>query len=249
MSLLQGKTAVVTGGSKGIGAEIALDLALAGASVAVNYRSDEGGARRVVDEIGARGGQAVAIRADVGIEAERRGLFEAASRRFGPIDILVNNAGVFRYFPLAETRETDLQWMFQTNVFGLLLSIRDVVALMPASGGSIINISSLASTSSPVHGTVYSATKAAVDSITRSLARELGPRGIRVNAVRPGAVETEGTIEQGLITGERLRAFIETTPLGRVGLPADIAPAVTFLASDRASWITGETFLIAGGRY
>lgn len=248
MQKLKGKTAVVTGSSKGIGAEIALQFAAAGAAVIVNYSSSAEGADRVVQTIVEQGGRAVAVGADVSDAEQRRNLFLQAEAILGHVDILVNNAGVFRYFPLEEIAETSLQWMFGLNVFGLLLTTKDAIALMPPSGGCVINISSLASTSSPMHGTVYSATKAAVDSITRSLAKELGPRKIRVNAIRPGAIETEGTVSGGLISGERLRTFLETTPLGRIGWPTDIAPAATFLASDEASWISGETLLIAGGR-
>ncbi len=248
MLKLRGKVAIVTGASKGIGASIALHLAAAGAAVVVNYAASREGADRVVAGIEAGGGRAIAARADVRVAEDRMQLFAATKAAFGRLDVLVNNAGVFEYFPLAETTDAKLEWMFGVNVFGLLLATQEAVTHMPAEGGSIINISSLASTSSPLHGTVYSATKAAVDSITKSLAKELGPRNIRVNAIRPGAVETEGTISGGLITGDRLRNFLETTPLGRIGQPADIGPAAVFLASDDASWISGETLLIAGGR-
>lgn len=238
----------MTGASKGIGAEIAIQLAAAGAAVVVNYATDRAGADRVVAAIAAAGGRAVAVQADIGEDADRSRLLERIRADFGRLDILVNNAGVFRHLPLEDMTQALIDWMFRTNVSGLLLLIQGAVGLM-ANGGSIINISSLASTASSLHFTVYSATKAAVDSITRSLARELGPRNIRVNAIRPGAVETEGTLAGNLIQGERLQTFIQTTPLGRVGMPADIAPAAVFLASDDTAWMTGETLLIAGGRF
>ncbi len=248
MTDLAGQVAVVTGASKGIGAAIALALAEAGAAVAVNYTSSRTGAEAVVAQIAAAGGRAIAVPADITQDAARAAMFADVAAQLGPIDILVNNAGIFRYFPLAETTAAELAGMFATNVFALLLAIRDVVPHMPARGGSIINISSVASTVAPPQGTVYAASKAAVDSITRSLARELGPRGIRVNAIRPGAVETEGVRDGGLLDDARRQAFIATTPLGRIGLPQDIAPAAVFLASDAAGWITGETLLVAGGR-
>ena len=205
------------------------------------------GAERVVQKIHAASGRAVAIRADVGDPAGRAHLLQQTAGSLGRLDILVNNAGVYQHFPLADITEAALERMFRVNVFGLLLLIQGAVPLM-SGGGSIINISSLASTSSPLNATIYSATKAAVDSVTRSLARELGPWNIRVNAIRPGAVETAGTVTGGLIDGERLQAFIATAPLGRVGQPEDIAPAALFLASDDAAWMTGETVLISGGR-
>ena len=248
MRKLEGKVAIVTGASKGIGAEIALGFAAAGAAVVVNYASDQPGAERVVARIAAAGGRAVSCRADVADAAGRAALIACACDGFGRLDVLVNNAGVFRYFPLAEADDGVLTWMFRTNVFGLLLMTRDAVPHMPTAGGTVINISSLASTLAPVNGAVYSATKAAVDAITKSLAKELGPRRIRVNAIRPGAVETEGTVSGDLVSGDRLRMFIEGTPLGRIGQPADIAPAAVFLASEDAGWITGETLLISGGR-
>lgn len=248
MNRLEGKVAVVTGASKGIGAEIAFALATHGVSVVVNYASDAAGAEAVRSRIEKQGGRAVVCGADVTKPAERARLFDVAIDRFGRLDILVNNAGVFRFFPLAEVDDDNLAWMFQTNVFGLLLATRDAVQRMPSEGGCVINISSLASTSCRENTSVYRATKAAVDAITLSLAKELGPRNIRVNAIRPGAIETEGTISGDLISGERLKMFVETTPLRRIGYPADIAPAAVFLASDDAQFLTGETLLIAGGR-
>lgn len=248
MRKLEGKVAIVTGASKGIGAGIALGFAAAGAAVVVNYASDRRGAEHVADRIIAEGGRAVCCCADVTDAAGRAALIACALDGFGRLDVLVNNAGVFRYFPLAEADDDVLAWMFGTNVFGLLLMTRDAVPHMPEAGGCVINIGSLASTLAPANGVVYSATKAAVDAITKSLAKELGPRRIRVNAIRPGAVETEGTVSGDLISGDRLQMFIAGTPLGRIGQPTDIAPVAVFLASEDAGWITGETLLISGGR-
>jgi 3-oxoacyl-[acyl-carrier protein] reductase len=245
---LNGRIALVTGASKGIGAEIALHLAAAGAEIVVNYASDAAGAQRVATAINGAGGRAVIMQADIGDATDRTRLLERIASEFGRLDILVNNAGVFQIPPLEEITQASIDWMFRTNVFGLLLLIQGAVGLMHK-GGSIINISSLASTTAPLHYTIYSATKAAVDSITRSLARELGPRNIRVNAIRPGAIETEGVVAAGLLQGDRLKNFIESAPLGRVGLPVDVAPAAVFLASDDTAWMTGETLLISGGRF
>lgn len=247
-SRLRGKVALVTGASKGIGAEIAVQLAAAGAAVHVNYASDAAGAERVVAAIVASGGTAFATQGDVTDPAGRARVVEQSASAFGRLDILVNNAGVFQHFPLEDITEAAIERMFRVNVFGLILVTQGVVPLM-REGASVINVSSLASTSSPLHATIYSATKAAVDSITRSLARELGPRGIRVNAIRPGAVETEGTLAGDLIGGQRRRDFIAAAPLGRIGQPADIAPMAVFLASEESAWMTGETVLVSGGRF
>jgi 3-oxoacyl-[acyl-carrier protein] reductase len=243
---LNGKVAVVTGASKGIGAEIAKHLAAQGAAVVVNYASSKSGADRVVAEIESAGGRAVAVKADLANPAEIACLFAETKRAFGRLDILVNNAGIYEFAPLEEITEEHFHKIFNLNVLGLLLASKEAAKHFD-SGGSIVNISSLVSTYSIPGAAVYSATKAAVDSITRVLAKELGPRGIRVNAVNPGMVETEGTHSAGIAESE-MRAQVEAqTPLGRIGQVQDIAPAVVFLASPDTAWLTGETLIIAGG--
>jgi 3-oxoacyl-[acyl-carrier protein] reductase len=244
---LQGKVAVVTGASKGIGASIALHLAQAGAAVVVNYSSSRDGANRVVGEIVGNGGKAVAVQADVAREADVRRLFAEAKAAFGRVDVLVNNAGVYEFLPLERIDRAHFQRQFDLNVLGLLLASKEAAAQFGPDGGAIINISSVVATAAPPNAAVYSATKAAVDAITRSLAKELGPRKIRVNAINPGMVETEGTHAQGIPDSELRRLVESQTPLGRIGQPVDIAPAVVFLASPESNWITGETLHIAGG--
>jgi 3-oxoacyl-[acyl-carrier protein] reductase len=244
---LQGKVAVVTGASKGIGASIALHLAQAGAAVVVNYSSSRDGANRVVGEIVGNGGKAVAVQADVAREADVRRLFAEAKAAFGRVDVLVNNAGVYEFLPLERIDRAHFQRQFDLNVLGLLLASKEAAAQFGPDGGAIINISSVVATAAPPTAAVYSATKAAVDAITRSLAKELGPRKIRVNAINPGMVETEGTHAQGIPDSELRRLVESQTPLGRIGQPVDIAPAVVFLASPESNWITGETLHIAGG--
>ena len=244
---LQGKVAVVTGASKGIGASIALHLAQAGAAVVVNYSSSRDGANRVVGEIVGNGGKAVAVQADVAREADVRRLFAEAKAAFGRVDVLVNNAGVYEFLPLERIDRAHFQRQFDLNVLGLLLASKEAAAQFGPDGGAIINISSVVATAAPPNAAVYSATKAAVDAITRSLAKELGPRKIRVNAINPGMVETEGTHAQGIPDSDSRRQVESQTPLGRIGQPVDIAPAVVFLASPESNWITGETLHIAGG--
>jgi 3-oxoacyl-[acyl-carrier protein] reductase len=244
---LSGKVAVVTGASKGIGAAIALHLARAGAAVVVNYASSREGADRVVAQITADGGRAVAVQADVSKNADIDRLFDETKQAFGRLDMLVNNAGVFEFRPLAEVNETHFRRQFDVNVLGLLLTTQKAVERFDASGGSIINISSIVSTLAPGGGAVYSATKAAVDAITKSLAQELGPRKIRINSLNPGGVETEGTHAAGMIGSDFEKSIVAQTPLGRIGQPADIARVAVFLASDDAAWITGETLVVAGG--
>jgi 3-oxoacyl-[acyl-carrier protein] reductase len=244
---LQGKVAVVTGASKGIGASIALHLAEAGAAVVVNYSSSKDGASRVVGEIVGNGGKAVAVQADVAREADVRRLFAEAKKAFGRVDVLVNNAGVYEFLPLEQINREHFQRQFDLNVLGLLLASKEAAAQFGPDGGAIINISSVVATAAPPNAAVYSATKAAVDAITRSLAKELGPRKIRVNAINPGMVETEGTHAQGIPNSDFRRQVEAQTPLGRIGQPADVAPAIVFLASPESSWITGETIHIAGG--
>ncbi len=244
---LDGKVAVVTGASKGIGAGIAKEFVAEGASVVVNYASSKEGADKVVDEIGKRGGKAIAIQGNVAKKAEVERLFAEAEKAFGKIDILVNNAGVYEFVPLEEVSEKQFHRMFDTNVLGMLLVTQEALKHFNSAGGSIINIGSLASSLTPPTAVVYNATKAAVDAITRTLAKELGPRKIRVNSINPGMVITEGAIAGGYTEGEMRKMFESQTPLGRVGETDDIAPAAVFFASDNSAWITGETLVIAGG--
>jgi 3-oxoacyl-[acyl-carrier protein] reductase len=244
---LVGKVAVVTGASKGIGAAIARQLAAEGASVVVNYASSKTGADKVISEITAQGGKAIAVQADVAKKPDIDRLFAETKKVFGRLDILVNNAGIYEFAPLDQVTEEHFHKQFNLNVLGLILTTQEAVKQFSPAGGNIINISSLVSTLAPPNGSVYSATKAAVDAVTGSLAKELGPRNIRVNAVRPGLVETEGTHTAGFATGDFSKQFEAETPLGRIGRPQDIASAVVFLASPDSSWITGETLLVAGG--
>ena len=244
---LKGKVAIVTGASKGIGAAIAKHLAAEGAAVVVNYSSSKEGADRVVDEITKRGGKALAIRANMAKKAEVERLFAETKKAFGRLDILVNNAGVYEFLPLEKVTEEHFHRHFDINVLGLLLAIQEATKYFGPEGGSVINISSSASKSAPGSGSVYSATKAAVDTITQSLAKELGPRKIRINAINPGMVETEGLHAAGFVGSEFQKMFEAQSPLGRIGQPDDIAPAVVFLASRDASWLTGDTLVISGG--
>ena len=246
---LAGKTAIVTGASKGIGASIAKHLAAQGASVVVNYSSSKEGADRVVAEITKDGGKAVAIQANVSKPADIANLFSGAKEAYGSLDILVNNAGIYDMKPLEEVTPEHFHSQFDLNVLGLLLTTQQALPHFGPEGGSVINISSVVSTYAPPGASVYSATKAAVDAITRSLGKELGGRNIRVNSINPGMVETEGTQSAGITDPENgFRQHIEsTTPLGRIGQPQDIATAAVFLASSDSGWITGETFYISGG--
>ena len=244
---LAGKIALVTGASKGIGAGIAKQLAAEGAAVVVNYASSKSDADKVVDEITKGGGKAIAVQGSVAKKAEVERLFAAAEKAFGKIDILVNNAGVYEFLPLEEASEQHFHRHFDTNVLGMLLVTQEALKHFNPAGGSIINISSLASTLTPPTAVVYNATKGAVDAITRTLAKELGPRKIRVNSVNPGMVITDGVISAGFHESDFRKMLESQTPLGRVGQPDDIAPAAVFFASDDSKWITGETLLIAGG--
>jgi len=244
---LAGKVAVVTGASKGIGAAIAKHLAAEGAAVVVNYASSKEGADRVVAEIVGEGGKAVAVQANVAKKAEIDRLFAEAKKAFGQLDILVNNAGIYEFEPLERITEEHFHKQFNLNVLGLLLTTQEAVKHFGSSGGSIINISSSVSTLTPPNTSVYSATKGAVDAVTKSLAKELGPRKIRVNAINPGMVETEGVHAAGFAESDFRKQLESQTPLGRIGQTQDIAPAAVFLASSDASWLTGETVVIAGG--
>jgi len=247
MSDLTGKVAVVTGASKGIGAASAKALAAAGAAVVVNYASDQAGADSVVAAIAAGGGRAIAVKADVAKSAEVTSLFAQAKKAFGRVDVLVNNAGIYRSVPLDEITEDAFYREFNTNVLGTLLASKEAVKYFGPDGGSIVNLSSLASTKGFPTFAIYSATKASLEAITRVLAVELGPRKIRVNAVAPGVIETEGTHSAGLIGSDFVKAAIAGTPLGRVGQPDDIARVVVFLASDASGWLSGERLTAAGG--
>jgi 3-oxoacyl-[acyl-carrier protein] reductase len=244
---LNGKVAVVTGASKGIGAGIAKQLAAEGAAVIVNYASSKSDADKIVDEIAKSGGKAVAVQANVAKKADVEKLFSVAEKAFGKIDILVNNAGVYEFMPVEEVTEPQFHRMFDTNVLGIILATQKALKHFNPSGGSIVNISSLASSLTPPTGVVYNATKGAVDAVTRTLAKELGPRKIRVNSINPGMVITEGVVSAGFDSGDFRQTFESQTPLGRIGQPDDIAPAAVFFASDDSKWITGETLLIAGG--
>jgi 3-oxoacyl-[acyl-carrier protein] reductase len=244
---LKGKVAVVTGASKGIGAAIARQLAAAGASVVVNYSSSKEGAERVVKEIKANGGQAVAVQANVAKPAEIERLFTETKKAFDRLDILVNNAGLYEFSPLENVTPEHFHKQFDLNVLGLLLVTKEAAKHFGTAGGSIVNISSVVSHSPVATASVYSATKAAVDAITKSLAKELGPRKIRVNAINPGMVETEGLHSAGIAESDFRTTVEGQTPLGRIGQPGDIAPAAVFFASDDSSWITGETLTISGG--
>jgi 3-oxoacyl-[acyl-carrier protein] reductase len=244
---LQGKVAVVTGASKGIGAAIARHLAAEGAAVVVNYASSKTGADKVVSEIAAKGGKAVAVHADLSKTADIKRLFAETKKAFGRLDVLVNNAGIYEFAPLENITEEHFHKMFNLNVLGLLIASQEAAKSFGPDGGSIVNISSIVSSYGVPNGAVYSATKAAVDAITRSLAKELGPRKVRVNSINPGMVETEGYTAAGIGESDMRRETEKLTPLGRIGKADDIAPAAVFLASPDSSWITGETFYISGG--
>jgi 3-oxoacyl-[acyl-carrier protein] reductase len=238
---------VVTGASKGIGAGIAKQFADEGASVVVNYASSKPDADKVVDEIIKRSGKAVAVGGNVAKKAEIEKLFAATEKAFGKIDVLVNNAGVYQFAPLEEITEEEFHREFNTNVLGMMLATQEALKHFGPEGGSVINIGSLASSLTPPTAVIYNATKGAVDAITRTLAKELGPRKIRVNSINPGMVITEGAVAGGYTEGEMRTMFESQTPLGRIGQTEDIAPAAVFFASDDSKWITGETLLIAGG--
>lgn len=244
---LSGKVAVVTGASKGIGAEIARRLAADGASVVVNYAASKAGADKVVADITGKGGKAVAVQADVAKPDDIKKLFAETKKAFGRVDVLVNNAGVYEFSPLDGITPEHFHRQYDLNVLGLILTTQEAVRHIGPEGGSVVNIGSVAGDIAPPTASVYSGTKAAVNAITKSLATELGPKKVRVNAVNPGMVETEGAHSLGLIESDWRKQIEAQTPLGRIGKPDDIAPAVAFLASDDAKWITGETLYISGG--
>jgi 3-oxoacyl-[acyl-carrier protein] reductase len=247
MGKLSGKVAVVTGASKGIGASIALELAAQGAAVVVNYASSKEGADKVVAQITQAGGRAIAVGGSVAKTKEIESLFAETKKAFGKVDILVNNAGVYGFKPLEQITDEDFEWMYGINIRGLLMATKSGVALFPPEGGSVINIGSVASDQTPPMSVVYSGTKGAVDAITRVLAKELGPKKIRVNAVNPGPVVTEGFKSAGVEGSDFEKQMLLSTPLGRLGQPEDIAPIVAFLATDDARWITGSLIQAAGG--
>ena len=244
---LAGKVAVVTGASKGIGAAIAKHLAAEGAAVVVNYSASKDGAERVVSDITGSGGTAIAVKANLARKADIDQLFAETKKAFGQIDILVNNAGIYEFSPVQDITEEHFRKQFDLNVLGLTLATQAAVKQFNPAGGSIINISSVVSTLGIPAAAVYSGTKGAVDAITRSLAKELGPRGIRVNAINPGMVETEGVRAAGIAESDMRKQVEAQTPLGRIGQPEDIATAAVFFASPDSAWITGETLTVAGG--
>jgi 3-oxoacyl-[acyl-carrier protein] reductase len=247
MAKLSGKVAVVTGASKGIGAGIAKALGAEGASVVVNYASDKAGADKTVAEITKAGGKAVAVGASVAKSADIDTLFFETKKAFGKVDILVNNAGVYSFSPLEAITEEEINRIYSTNVTGLLLTTKAALPLFPSEGGSIINIGSVVSELTPPASAIYSGSKGAVDTITRVLAKELGPKKIRVNAVNPGLTITEGTETAGIAGSDFEKNSVAQTPLGRSGKPDDIADVVTFIASDDARWVTGSLLQAGGG--
>jgi 3-oxoacyl-[acyl-carrier protein] reductase len=247
MSKLKGKVAVVTGASKGIGAGIAKSLAAEGASVVVNYATSKDGADRLVAEITGKGGKAIAVQGDVAKAADVQRIFAETRKAFGQLDVLVNNAGVYQFAPLEEITEEQFHRMFNTNVLGLLLATREAAKHFGSEGGSVINIGSVASSMTPPTSAVYSATKGAVDAVTRTLAKELGPKKIRVNSINPGMVETEGVHAIGVIGSDFEKQMVTQTPLGRYAQPEDISPVAVFLASADSGWLTGELVSVSGG--
>lgn len=247
MKKLENKVAVVTGASKGIGASIAKDLARAGAAVVVNYASSKEGAERVVGEITAAGGKAIAVQGDVALAQDVQRIFAEAKKAYSRIDILVNNAGVYGFSPLDAITEDQFHRQFNINVLGLLLATQEAVKHFGPDGGSVINISSAVTSLTPPASAIYTATKASVDAVTQVLAKELGPRNIRVNSINPGMVETEGVHSAGFMGSDFQKNYEAQTPLKRIGQPNDIAPLAVFLASPDSSWLTGETVRVSGG--
>lgn len=247
MAKLGDKVAIVTGASKGIGGAIAKALAQAGAKVVVNYASDRTGAEKVVAAIAAGGGHAVAVRADVARSSDVRALFEETIRAFGQLDILVNNAGVYRFEPIEAVTEEEFHRIFNINVLGPVLAIQEAIKHFGHKGGNIINIATGGISSTEPMSSIYTSSKGALVTLSRVLAKELGPRNIRVNVVAPGATETEGAHAIGVLGGPMVARLIDGTPLGRLGQPEDIVGPVVFLASDDAHWVTGEVLFASGG--
>jgi len=247
MGELSGKVAIVTGASKGVGAAIARLYAEAGAAVAVNYASSKADADRVVEEIARKGGKAVAIQADVSKRADVKRLFEETKARLGPPSILVNNAGVYKFGPLETVTEEEFHRHFDLNVLGTILATQEAVRAFDGAGGSVINLSTMSSTNPVPNSVVYSASKGAIDTITRALALDLADRNIRVNAIAPGMTESEGVAAVG-INLETAKAMGYVLPMGRLGRPDDIARVALFLASDQSSWVTGERITASGGQ-
>jgi 3-oxoacyl-[acyl-carrier protein] reductase len=247
MAQLTGKVAIVTGASKGIGAGIAKSLAAAGAAVVVNYASSKLGAEKIVSDITATGGKAIAIQADVSKAKDVHRLFDETRKALGSLDILVNNAGVYKFEPLESVTEEEFHRVFNTNVLGLIMATKEAVKYFGPEGGSVINIGSVASTLTPPQSVVYTATKGAVDAVTRVLAKELGSRKIRINSINPGGVDTEGVRTAGVKGSDFETQMVAQTPLGRFGQPEDIAPVAVFLASEASGWMTGETLVASGG--
>ena len=247
MSRLKDKVAVVTGASKGIGASIARALASEGAAVVVNYSSAKADADKVVSDIRNRGGKAVAVQANVSKAADVQRLFEETKKAFGKLDVLVNNAGVYEFAPIGDFTEEQFRRLFDTNVLGVLLTSREAAKYFDGDGGAIINIGSAVTQINPPASSIYTGTKAAVDAITRVLAKELGPKKIRVNSINPGMVETEGVHAAGFIESDFQKQLEAQTPLGRIAQPEDIAPVAVFLASQESGWLTGELVTASGG--
>jgi len=247
MRELQGKAAVVTGASKGIGAGIAKELAAAGAAVVVNYATSREGADKVVAEITRQDGRAIAVQGDMSKRADVQRLFAETTKAFGRLDVLVNNAGVFNFQPLEEITEVEFHRHYDTNVLGPIMATQEAVKHFGPDGGSVINISSVAARNATPSSAVYAGTKSALDTVSRILAKELGPRKIRVNSLSPGFTETEGVVSAGIKGSDMAKEMVAQTPLARAGRPEDIANVAVFLASDRSAWITGEVVSASGG--
>lgn len=249
MGKLNNKVALVTGASKGIGAAIAKHLAAEGAKVVVNYASDKEGAEKVVKAVTDNGGTAIAVQADVANEGDVNRLFDETKNAFGGLDVLINNAGIYQYEPIEQVSATSFHQQFNINVWGSILTIQASLKLFGEKGGNIINVSSAASKMPMATGSVYSASKAALDAITVALSKELGAKNVRINSLLPGSVETEGTHTSGVMGSDFEKVLIANTPLGRMGQPEDIAKVAVFLASDDSAWLSGELLAASGGIY
>jgi 3-oxoacyl-[acyl-carrier protein] reductase len=245
---LKGKVALITGASKGIGAGIAKAYANEGAAVVVNYASSREGADQVVNEINAAGGKAIAVQANIENADDVKRLFEETVKAFGKLDILVNNAGIYSFAGIEDITEESFHRMFNINVLGSIFAIQQAIKLFGDKGGVIINTGSIVATLDMPTALVYTQTKYAIDALTHILAKELGPKNIRVNSINPGLIETEGSHSSGVMQGDAEKWHVSETPLGRVGKPEDIAKVSVFLASDDSYWITGETIAVSGGQ-